>query len=152
MKYWVALALTIIVITSFFLFFVFDKEVTLDHFVLVGESEHWKARAEGSTYAASWEEEGSFKSDSDYGINYLLVYKGNNPEEIGQIEYELKWENNKTKGIRHLPKEGVISSSSYGSQHGFTDKNNLIFIVMVKWDGRQETFELKRKRIWRDKQ
>lgn len=152
MKYWIVLALTVIVIASFFIFFAFDKEVTLDHFVSVGESVHWKARAEGSTYFASWKEEGRLKFDSDCGINYLLVYKGNDPEEVGQVEYELKGEGGKTKSTRHLPKDGVISGLNYGSYYGAYDKNNMPFTMTVKWDGKQETFELEQKKIWRDKQ
>lgn len=143
MKYWIGLISSLIVIILFYAFFVFDKDVTLDRWVVAGESEHWRARIESSSYQAFWEDvDGKLKYESNNSSKYLLVYKGDNPEKIGEVKYEFDRGSGKASGSTYLSKDGIISGYSSGSGT-YIEEKDILVNVTVQWDGKKETFELK---------
>lgn len=145
MKYWIGLISTLTVIILFYAFFVFDKDVTLERWVVTGSSEHWRARIESSRYQAFWEDkDGKLKYESNNSSKYLVVYKGNNPEKVGEVKYEINRGRGKTSGSTYLSKDGIISGYSSGG-NTYIEEKDVLVSVTVQWDGRKETFELKSK-------
>lgn len=145
MKCWIGLITTLTLVILFYAFFVFDKDVTLERWVVTGSSEHWRAMIDASSYQAFWEDiDGKLKYENNYSSKYLLVYKGDNPEKVGEVKYEFDRGSDKASGLVHLSKDGIISN--YSSSSGtYIKEKDIVVNVTVQWDGRKETFELKSK-------
>jgi hypothetical protein len=143
MRYWIWLVSTLTVIILFFAFFVFDKEVTLNRWVAIGDSEHWRARVERVSYRAVGKNaEGRMEYDSHVSQQCLLVYKRNDPEKVGKVKYKFDIGSSQAAGSDHLSKDGIISHSGGGSGV-YIEGKDAIIIVTVEWEGKKEIFELK---------
>ncbi|MCG8485209.1 MAG: hypothetical protein MJA31_18000 [Clostridia bacterium] len=140
MKYRVGLILTIMIITLLFAAFVFHKDVTLDYYIITGESDHWKALMEVSSYEAWWKSKGGRREvDTNRSCKYLVVYKGKNTKDIGYLEYKVEIEGSAQSHSCPLPESGIMSGHMNGSYFSVQEKTAA---VTVKWDGKIESFEL----------
>lgn len=148
MKYWTVLISTIVIVTVLFIVVVFEfnKDITLDYYVVTGESTHWKAKVERSTYVAWWKSNsGRLLHDSEATTKYSLVYK-ENPSNLEKVVYEIHFGNNKMSGgTVSQCHDGLIRGGSGGSYLPLTENENVF--VVVEWNSQKERFELDKGRI-----
>ncbi len=110
-----------------------------------GESKHWQAELVLRTYQYFWDSNGVGHVEGRTEEEGILTYTGANASNIKHLEYQCINDLGEiSKGIFNTANfDGDIEFGGFGMGNGSLQANEDTYAVIIKWDERQETVELK---------
>jgi hypothetical protein len=124
-------------------------DITRNHFIFLGESEHWRGGLEASTYERFYDKEGSLCYDSIQNEQFSVTYKGELSDlaSVKNIEVTCNYPDGEDTISKTYddgpPDKKTIKSGTGGSEGGTVIKKDDIITMTVTVDGKTETMELK---------
>ncbi|KKO54959.1 hypothetical protein XI25_04410 [Paenibacillus sp. DMB20] len=124
-------------------------DYTNNRYQFFGESEHWEAKYayQGTEIRREVDRRTTYSNEDSY--KFTLKYKGPLEElsPIQKLEYSYETKGGNGKRIERFaepPKEAVFTSEG-SSKGGAKVSEDEVIQVNVKWDGFEESFELRNK-------
>lgn len=127
--------------------------------VYQGESEHWQGKIVVNYYNHFWtDDKGALQDDGWNHVQPVLEFKGDPSTIMGEFSFEVQspvgggFGGTNSDGFRPNQFDDKENSGSYGgvrvgmggiSGNGAVPLENSVFTITVKWNNKQETFDLK---------
>lgn len=122
-------------------FSILEKGHTL---VFRGEGKEWEAQVILQYSIEQWKDaEGKYHFENWHQQLTLARFRGNNPTEVGPIEYEMTSNYSRGTGMIERLNQYGIARIGGGGGNGALNTIKDIYTFTIRWKGKEETFKLK---------